>query len=89
MISKALAYRDSLSVASFRPGGYRCNPLRYIPVLWAAILSLSLYFLVAILLTIRTFPYTLVSALGLKEISRRIFPTWRKIFLVPGDRHLL
>jgi hypothetical protein len=32
----------------------RCNPLRYIPVLWAAVLSLSLYFLVSILLTIRT-----------------------------------
>lgn len=32
-----------------------CNPLRYIPRLWAAILALSLYFIVAILLTIQLY----------------------------------
>jgi hypothetical protein len=31
----------------------RCNPLRYIPVIWGAITALVLYFIVAILLTVR------------------------------------
>ena len=34
-------------------GTRRCNPLRYIPVLWGAITALVLYFIVAILLTVR------------------------------------
>ncbi|GHJ87333.1 hypothetical protein NliqN6_3735 [Naganishia liquefaciens] len=37
------------------PENDQCNPLRYIPVLWGAILALTLYFLVSILLTIQFF----------------------------------
>jgi hypothetical protein len=41
------------TILQANPSTDRCNPLRYIPELWAAILSLSLYFLVALALTVR------------------------------------
>ncbi|KAH8088115.1 integral to membrane protein [Filobasidium floriforme] len=39
------------------PSEDRCNPLRYIPVIWGAITALVLYFIVAILLTVQFFRY--------------------------------